>query len=97
MGGLSTSLYNALVGVDNYYRLTVPFAKEKGRKLACSAFYNNLLAKMKAVYNGESTLKFAFYSGHDGSLISFLACLDNTPNEIPPFASTLFFELTDND
>lgn len=86
-----------MLGINNYYRLTVPFAKEKGSKLACSAFYNDLLAKMKAVSNGESTLKFAFYSGHDGSLIAFLACLDNIPSDIPTFASTLFFELMDND
>lgn len=81
-----------LMELEEYYRYTVPFADKECLQLTCSEFFTSMLADMESAQQG-SGIRFALYSAHEMTVGAFLACLHLSPQEIPDFASSLFFEL----
>ena len=85
-------LYNELTGINNY-TLNMPYSVYEGQILGCSEFFKTVNSAFNLIINGETPIKFWFFSAHDTTLTAFLNCLGVPVAYQPPFASTLLFEL----
>ena len=62
-------------------------------KVGSKAFFDDLLTQMESLIDGESTLKMKLNFAHDYTLAILIEGLEYKISELPPFGSTLFFEL----
>ena len=89
--GVTEEMYQQMIGIMNYSNSY--FFQNGGAYLSSSEFFGNLLEVFEGSINGTGTLKWGLYCAHDTTLIGFLYALGQWTGLNPPFASTLVFEL----
>ncbi|OMJ94246.1 hypothetical protein SteCoe_2581 [Stentor coeruleus] len=94
--GVDDSLYEKMMELKDFSNSYL-FNIEAALKLATSAFYMQLLETFDDIIYARSTTKYKVYFSHDKTLISLLIALDSWDSKNPPFASTLLFELHNED
>jgi lysosomal acid phosphatase len=93
--GLTDDMFQQMMGIMNYSNSY--FFDYGGAYLASSQFYSQVLQTFNGVINGTDTHKWQLYSAHDTTLIGLLRAIDQWDGNNPPFASTLVFELYQDD
>lgn len=89
--GVTEEMYEQMIGIMNYSNSY--FFQYNGAYLAASEFYSEILNIFEGNINGTSQLKWSFFSAHDTTLIGFLVAIDQWNGLNPPFASTIVYEL----
>lgn len=62
-------------------------------KFVGSDFLNDIVRQLEEIKSGKMMRKGSIYSAHDTTLFSVLATLGMFPNEQPPFATLMLFEV----
>lgn len=75
----------------------INFEPDFNARLASTALMNSIFANLKQVLDKEITQKFFIYSAHDSTISFALAYLQLDFSQPPPFASTIIWELYDNE
>lgn len=70
----------------------VPYSSNEAKSLSSAGFFERLTGQIEGVFN-KSGLKYAYYSAHDYTLLSFLNSLGSTKKFMPNFAASLIFEV----
>jgi len=73
----------------------VPYYSKEAQTLSSSGFFERLTNQIEGVIQG-SGLKYAYYSAHDYTLLSFVNSLSSLSKVMPGFADSLVFELYDD-
>ncbi|CAG9331049.1 unnamed protein product [Blepharisma stoltei] len=92
--GVTDEMYYQMYGNQNYTNSY--FYTPEASSLAGSQFFQAILDQFDGTISGTSTRKFGFYSAHDTTLIAFLNFLGVFDGNNPIYASTLIFELHNN-
>ena len=72
------------------------FSYENIVRLWVTEFFTDLANTLENVKNDNQTVIFKLYSAHDTTIAGILSGFERFDGQIPPFASSLLFEITDN-
>ena len=92
---MTEEIYSQMVNIGSYFLSTL--FEGKGAWLASSEFYSSLLNSFQQIVNKQTSVKWWIYSAHDATLVGFLTAIDIFDEAQPPFASSLIFELIEDD
>lgn len=81
----------------NFWYYTTYADTEEQLRLSSDIMFRELTNRLSNAASGESEVRFALYSGHDSSLISYLTWLGSDIRNYPVFSSQLIIELWDDD
>lgn len=75
---------------------SLPFSSTEETRLWASGFLQEVATHLNAFLNGTDPSVFRLYSAHDITLAGVLAALGHFNSRQPPFASSLLFELSED-
>jgi hypothetical protein len=87
---------DAVIYSDGIWNATL-YSNLELTRVDASRFFKDVEEKMFDVLYNNSTLKLALYSAHDMTIATFLTALELWDGRLPPYASSVRFELSVED